>query len=71
MITFTIQGSIEENTNPSRFYPENQIHRVSRYIENLHLTYPSFNLEDSIESLGLYFKICNPWRYGQNHHFEG
>ena len=64
MITFTTQGSIEEDTNHSRVSPENKIHRVSRYIEKIHLTYPSFNLEDDIESPELYFKKCNPRRYG-------
>ena len=69
MITFTTQGSIEKNTNPSRVKPANQIHRVSRYIEKIQLTYPSFNLGVNIGSLGLDFKKCNPRRYGQNHHF--
>ena len=71
MITFTTQGSTEEDTNRSRVSPENKIHRVSRYIENIHLTYPSSNLEDNIDSLALDFKRCNPRRYGQNHHFQG
>ena len=56
MITFTTQGSIEENTNPSRVQSENRIPRVSRYIENIHLTYSSFSLENSKDSLGLDFK---------------
>ena len=71
MITFTTLGSIEENINPRRVYQTYQIHRVSRYIENIHLTYMSFNLEDNICSLGLDFNKCNPRRYGQNHHFQG
>ena len=71
MIIFTTQGSIEENTNPRRVYPENKIHRLSRYIENIHLTYPSFNLEDSGDNLKIYFKKGNPRRYGQNHQTDG
>ena len=64
MIIFTTLGSIEKNTNPNRIYVEHQLHRVSKLIGNIHLTYTLYNLENSIESLGLDFKKCNPRRYG-------
>ena len=69
MIIFTILGSIEENKNPSRIYGEHQLHKVSKFIGNIHLTYSLYNQEGNIDTLGLDFKKCNPRRYGRINQF--
>ena len=71
MIIFTILESVEENKNPSKIWPEHQLPRVSKFFGNIHLTYSLYNLEDSIDTLELDFKKCNPRRYGQNQSILG
>ena len=71
MIIFTILESIEGNKSPSKIWPEHQLPKVSKLFGNIQLTYSLYNLEDSIDSLGLDFKKCNPRRYGQNQSIPG
>ena len=70
MIIFAILGSIEENKNPSKIYTKHQLPRVSKFLGNIQLTYSLYNLENSLDSLVLDFKKCNPRRYGQNYQFQ-
>ena len=71
MLIFTILESIEENKNPSKIWPEHQLPRVSKFFGNIQLTYSLYNLEDSIDSLGLHLKKCKPRRYGHNQSIPG
>ena len=71
MIIFTILGSIEENKNASKIWTEHQLPRVSKFFGNIQLTYSLYNLEDSMDTLGLDFKKCNPMRYGKNQSILG
>ena len=71
MIIFTILGSIEENKNPRKIYMKHQLPRVSKFLGNIQLTYSIYNLENSIDNLGLDFKKCNPRRYGRINQFQG
>ena len=54
---------MEENKNPSKIKTKHQLPRFSKFFGNIQLTYSLYNLEDSIESLGLDFKKCNPRIY--------
>ena len=64
MIIFTTLGSIERIQTLAESRQNNSYIGLVNSSKNIHLTYSLYNLEDSIDNLGLDFKKCNPRRYG-------